>query len=88
MTGMRTIQTGHPVRRDVEVVSGNFVRFVSPDGECQFEVRFLDDDGIEVRGVDSYMAGGQLVGCALSVEPRCSNVVHVRSVPLCRYCAE
>jgi len=81
MDGTRTIQTGHPVSNDAEVVPGNTVRFVAPDGRCQFEVRFLDDDGIEVRGVDTYKAGEQLVGCAVTVEPRTANEVHVRSVP-------
>ena len=81
MDEKRTIQTGHPVSCDVELVVGDTVRFVAPDGRCQFEVRFLDDDGIEVRGVDTYKAGERLVGCAVTVEPRSANEVHVRSVP-------
>lgn len=77
----RRIETGHPVTNDVQVIPGSRVRFIAPDGKCQFEVEFFGDDGIEVRGVDIYKAGAQLVGCAVSVEPKASNVVIIRSMP-------
>lgn len=80
MNDGRTIQTGHPVSNNVEVIPGDTVRFVAPDGRCQFEVRFLDDDGIEVRGVSIYRAGERLVGPSLTIEPRVPNEIHVRSV--------
>lgn len=80
MSKRLSIQSGHPVTCDVAAVPGRFVRFVTEDGRCMFEVGADDSGrGIEVRGVEVCKVGGVVYSESLSVEPNSSNGVTIRT---------
>lgn len=76
------IQTGHPVMGNVEDVQGASVRFIDDEGRCLFEVQICKDGAsLEVRGVDSHMVGDEVHVTSLTIEPKYSNCVVVRTLP-------
>lgn len=63
-------------------VGDDSVYFQNEDGRAMFEVRVgKDGRSIEVRGVETCKVGGVLYTEQLSIEPRSTNVVMVRTLP-------
>lgn len=77
----RRMETGHPVSADVTVLHGDTVRFVTESGRCQFEVKMVDEDAIEIIGIETYYGGKRLLGPNIVIEPRSAVAAIVRSKP-------
>ena len=79
MMGLK-IESGHPVRADVQPVAGTRVRFVTDDGRTMFEVCVgRDGRSIELRAVDTTTHGDELYDIWLLVQPVSANTVLVRT---------
>ena len=65
-----SIETGHPLTKDVQRIDGKSVRFVDKDGRT-----------IEVRGVESSKHAGVIYDNTLSILPKSGNVVHIQQIP-------
>lgn len=76
------IQTGHPVMGNVQDVRGNSVRFINDEGRWLFEVQICKDGtSIQVRGVESHMIGDEIHVNSMTIEPKYSNCVVIRTLP-------
>ncbi len=77
-----SIETGHPLTKDVQRIDGKSVRFVDKDGRTMFEVYCCADGRtIEVRGVESSKHAGVIYDNTLSILPKSGNVVHIQQIP-------
>lgn len=83
MTEQRSIHLGKSLEVGKTVaIDADFIVFMAPDGRPMFEVRAMDSDAIEIRGVGTYKTGGEestLMSQSLTVEPRACNSVIIRS---------
>jgi acyl-CoA thioesterase len=74
------IETGHPVTADVVKLDAQFVRFVTDNGRCMFEVHACRDGrSIEVRCVETTKVDGVIYNNLMAVEPDSSNGVTIRT---------
>lgn len=76
------IQTGHSFLKNVQEVNSDQVRFISDDGNAMFEVRIgKDGKSIEITGITETKHDDVLYGHFLTIEPKSSNRVVVRTLP-------
>jgi len=75
------MQTGNELRQNVQVIAGESIRFVTPDGRTMFSIEAREDGrSISIRAVDTCKVGGKLYRTALAIEPVVGNVVCIRTL--------